>query len=181
MIVRYVDRRHLAKVNQIYVRNERGFNNKRVNTKFILSFVFSIVFALLLISLSSDSVTAVSELQNVRNAEFNMRELYSTQDSGRVVRDRNIATAAGAGRIREDTAQGRLLGRRAALTDARRNLLILRQKLLREHGAGVDGRHSVSGKIAGVRIHSERVVNDIYFLQVDVPLDELMEGVIEIE
>ena len=158
---------------------KRGFDRKRskgIGIKPFLTFALSIVLAFLLVSISYDSVVAVSGPTTEENVDFNVSELYGTQNSGRVVRELNIATAAGVGRITEDTPQGRLLGRRAALTDARRNLLVLRQELLRQ-----GQRHSVSGRIAGVRIHSERVVNDLYFLQVDIPLDELMEGVIGIE
>ena len=110
----------------------------------------------------------------------NVQELVKTQDSGRVVFG-DTATASGVGRITEDTARGRLLGRRAALTDARRNLLILRQKLLREYGVPGSGTRRVSGRVAGVKVHSERIVDGLYFLQVDMPLDKLMEGVVEFE
>ena len=157
----------------------KGINKKRnkgVDSKPFLSLILGVALVFVLISLSSDSFKATSsELKTEVNTDFNMQELYGARNSGRVVRERNIATAAGVGRITEDTPQGRLLGRRAALTDARRNLLILRRELLQGQG------HSVSGRIAGVRIHSERVENNLYFLQVDIPLDELMEGVMEFE
>ena len=104
-------------------------------------------------------------------------DLPETLRSGLLLREQGLATADGVGRIPEDTAQGRLLARRAALTDARRNLLLLRQKL-------VDGKFDpryVSGRIAEVSIHSERVEGDLYFLKVDVPLDRLMKGDVPIE
>lgn len=100
-----------------------------------------------------------------------------TVNSGLLLREQGIATAEGVGRIPEDTAQGRLLGRRAALTDARRNLLVLRQKLL-------DGKfdvRSVSGKIAEVRIYSEKTDGALYYLKVDVPLYRLMKGDVPVE
>lgn len=103
--------------------------------------------------------------------------VLDTQSSGYVLHEQGVATAEGTGRIPEDTAQGRLLGRRAALTDARRNLLILRQKLLR----GKFDARSVSGKIAEVRIHSEKMDGGLYFLKVDVPLNRLMKGDVPIE
>ena len=171
-------------------RVKRNSNRKRsrvVYTRLFLSITLGTALVFLLVSFSSNSVTAISELktegETAGNADFNLQELYGARSSARVVRERNIATADGVGRIMENTPQGRLLGRRGALTDARRNLLILRMELLREHRAGrynAEG-HSVSGNIAGVRIHSERVVNNLYFLQVDIPLDKLMEGAIEIE
>ncbi len=104
-------------------------------------------------------------------------DLPETLHSGLLLREQGLATADGVGRIPEDTAQGRLLARRAALTDARRNLLLLRQRL-------VDGKFdpgSVSGRIAEVSIHSERVEGDLYFLKVDVPLDRLMKGDVPVE
>ena len=182
MTDKYVGQRRSDKKNQIAVRNGRVFNNrnKGINTKLFLSVAFSILFAFALISLSSGSVVATSELED-EGAEFNIQELYSSRNSGRVLHDQNIATAAGVGRIMENTAQGRLLGKRAALTDARRNLLILRRKLLQERGEDAGSTNNVSGRIAGVRIHSERVRDNLYFLQVDIPLDELMEGEFEID
>ncbi len=103
--------------------------------------------------------------------------LPDTESSARVLYGSEIATAEGVGRIPEDTAQGRLLGRRAALTDARRNLLILRKRL-------VEGKFdpgSVSGTIAEVSIHSEKMEGGLYFLEVDVPLKRLLKGDVHIE
>jgi len=178
---KYASCRQLAIVNQIdIVNNRKGYSIGYKNIKPIISLMFSIVFAFALISLSSDSVVATPELRNAGDAEFNIQELYNTQNSGRIIREKNIATATGVGRILDDTVQSRLLGRRAALLDARRNLLILRASLLEERRAVGNGTHGVSGRIAGVRIHSERVKDGLYFLQVDIPLDELMEGEIEI-
>ena len=104
-------------------------------------------------------------------------KLPETMHSGYLLREQEIATAEGVGRIPEDTAQGRLLGRRAALIDARRNLLLLRQKLLE----GKFDARSVSGKIAEVRIHSEKTDGGLYFLKVDVPLNSLMKGDVPVE
>lgn len=104
-------------------------------------------------------------------------DLPETLRSGRLLVESGLATADGVGRIHEDTAQGRLLARRAALTDARRNLLLLRQKIVE----GKFDPSSVSGRIAEVRIHSEKTEGDLYFLKVDVPLDRLMKGDVPVE
>ena len=185
MIVKYDNGKHLARINQIDIINNRVFyRNKGANVlKLCFIFAFSIAFGVLLISFSSDSVVATAELKSGEHQVSDLHKLYDTQNSGRVLWGRNTATAAGVARMAEDTPQGRLLGRRGALTDARRNLLILREKLLNEPKSGWKDtrRQSVSGKIAEVVIHSERVKNDLYFLQVDVALEKLMEGVIEID
>lgn len=99
-----------------------------------------------------------------------------TKSSARIDNEQNVATAEGIGRILDNTSQGKLLGRRAALTDARRNLLILRQELL-----GKKGNYNVSGKISQVRVHSEHSDEKFYYLKVSVPLDILMRGEIEID
>jgi hypothetical protein len=80
----------------------------------------------------------------------------------------------GIGRILEDTDQGKLLARRAALTDARRNLLELRQKLLGDPVFKSGSR--LSGPIAAPDVHSEGIEDDLYFLEIDVPLDSLLEA-----
>ena len=169
-----------VKTNQLdAVRENRrpyGFSISSVLILFI-----SIAFAFALIYLSSEYVVVPEINAAEKSISVNdMQMLYGTQSSGRVILEQNIATAAGVGRITEDTAQGRLLGRRGALTDARRNLLILRQKLLNDANFN-SRRNRVSGSIAGVVIHSEKIKNNLYFLQVDIPLDKLMEGEIDIE
>ena len=96
-----------------------------------------------------------------------------TQNSGRAYPKENRAVASGVGRIREDTAQARLLARRAALLDARRNLLALRRKLF-------DGPYSapagLSGYVGAHKIYGERTEGSLYFLEVEVPLDELLRA-----
>jgi hypothetical protein len=171
---------NIAKTNQIETARENrkpyGFSISSILILFI-----SIAFAFALIYLSSEYV--VIPETNAAEKSINapdMQMLYGTQSSGRVLWDQSIATAAGVGRILEDTAQGRLLGRRGALTDARRNLLILRQKLLNDPNFS-SRKYKISGNIAGVVIYNEKIKNNLYFLQVDIPLDKLMEGEIEIE
>ena len=174
-----------VKTNQLDIvrKNIRPVGTNLYSLMLIL--LISIVFAFTLISLSSESVIAVPGInaeEHKANSQYTQK-LYGTQGSGRVLWEQNIATAAGVGKIPDDTAQGKLLGRRAALTDARRNLLILRQKLLNDDRFSEKDikKFKVSGRIAGVVIHSERIKNNLYFLQVDIPLDKLMEGEIEID
>ena len=92
-----------------------------------------------------------------------------------------LATVTGRGRIAEEGAQGRALARRAALTDARRNFLVLRERLSR--GDSNAGRHRttvVSGKVRASEVHSERIEGSFYILELDVPLDDLVkQGYIE--
>ena len=85
----------------------------------------------------------------------------------------NRAWASGVGRIADDTPQERLLARRAALLDARRNLIALRQELQRTSNfkSGF-----VSGRITGKTqtINAERIDGGLYFLEVEMSIDELM-------
>ena len=93
-----------------------------------------------------------------------------TQYSGKAYPYRNLAVASGVGVIRENSAQGRLLARRAALLDARRNLLALRRELLN----GFSPR-DLSGHVAAHKVVGERVEGNLYFLDVEVPLDALLK------
>jgi hypothetical protein len=84
----------------------------------------------------------------------------------------NRAWALGMGPVRDDTPQGRFLARRAALTDARRNLLRLREELLEAPGvtpAQVSGHLPAQSQ----RILSEKIEDGIYFLELEMRLDEL--------
>jgi hypothetical protein len=186
MIVKYVKNNNgLDMVNKIDIIRVNRRPKRGSNFRMLLFLCMCIIFAFLLISFSSDSVVAVSgtitgeQEDNVRD----MQMFLAMQDSGRILLEQNVATASGAAIIPEDTAQGKLLGRRGALTDARRNLLVLRQKLIEDPDFSVKKvkRNIVSGIIAGVVIHSEVVKNNVYILQVDVPLDKLMEGEIDID
>ena len=93
-----------------------------------------------------------------------------TQYSGRAYPNRNLAVASGVGLIREDSTQGRLLARRAALLDARRNLIALQRELLN----GSSPR-DLSGHVAAHKVVGERVEGNLYFLDVEAPLDALLK------
>lgn len=85
----------------------------------------------------------------------------------------NRALVQGVGRIVQDTAQGRLLARRAALTDARRGLLLLRRSIL-EDPALRERTLWLSGPVPPVRILSERIVGGLYFIEVEAALSRLL-------
>lgn len=92
----------------------------------------------------------------------------------------NIATVTGRGRVNEESAQGRALARRAALLDAQRNLLLLRERLLSDKSYEYRRRITVSGKIKASKIHSERRDGSFYLLELDIGLDDLMrQGCVE--
>jgi hypothetical protein len=102
-----------------------------------------------------------------------------TRDSGVVYNDASGSRVviSGAGRIPDNTAQGKLLARRAALTDARRNLLALRHRLLKDpRFKSQSSVHSVSGRLSGPSqtIRSERVEGGLFFLELDMRLDDLL-------
>ena len=114
------------------------------------------------------------DVRGKETAELGVRN----PEASRVYVSENRVVASGMGRITENTAQGRLLARRAALVDARRNLLVLQRKLLRDSVFQL-GTRSVSGHITARDIHSERIEGDFYFLAVDISLDELLKSNIE--
>ena len=130
-------------------------------------------FLFFLSVLSVLPVTSCMALADQPLSRPDARDLRAmTRDSGRAYPKENIAVASGVGWIREDTAQERLLARRAALLDARRNLLALRRKLL----AGSRAKPELSGHVTAHRIFGERIKGNLYFLEVEVPLDELLEA-----
>ncbi|MDR1622518.1 MAG: hypothetical protein LBS00_09105 [Synergistaceae bacterium] len=97
-----------------------------------------------------------------------------TRDSTKVYMAENRVSTSGVGRIVDDTSQGRLLAKRAALVDARRKLLELRHKLLGEPILQF-GSRSVSGHVIAPQIRSERVRENLYFIDIDVELEELLK------
>lgn len=86
----------------------------------------------------------------------------------------NRVTATGRGRLVGSGAQGRLLARRAAVTDARRNLLLLRERLLTVDPTATRRGSTVSGRVRATAIRSERTEGAFYLLELEMPLDELL-------
>ena len=85
----------------------------------------------------------------------------------------NRAFVRGVGRVVQNTAQGRLLARRAALTDARRGLLSLRQHILAD--PELRGRALwLAGPVPPVRILTERIEGGLYFIEVETALSRLL-------
>lgn len=87
----------------------------------------------------------------------------------------NRISVTGVGRVADDTAQGRLLGRRAAITDARRKLLIQRQRLIGDPRFQTNrGATGVSGFLTGTQtVKGERVRNGVYSVEMEMRIDEL--------
>ena len=81
---------------------------------------------------------------------------------------RDKAISRGVGRIVEG---GESLARRAAIIDAQRGLLILKRSL--EEGAP-PRPESVTGQVPPVKVVSEAVSGDLYFVEVEASLSELM-------
>ena len=85
----------------------------------------------------------------------------------------NRAFVQGVGRVVQNTAQGRLLARRAALTDARRGLLLLRRRILADPELRARALW-LAGPVPPVRILSERIEGGLYFLEVETALSRLL-------
>ncbi len=83
----------------------------------------------------------------------------------------DTAYSQGTGRIIEGSPNAIPLARRAALTDARRGLLILKRELTE----GRPGRYyDVSGTVPPVKILREYESGDIYVVEVEAVLSELI-------
>ena len=99
--------------------------------------------------------------------------LQMTEESLYADWEENRAFVRGVGRVVQDTAQGRLLARRAALTDARRGLLLLRGHIL-EDPALRERTLWLSGPVPPARILSERIEGGLYFIEVETALSRLL-------
>ena len=99
--------------------------------------------------------------------------LQMTEESLYADWQENRAFVRGVGRVVQDTAQGRLLARRGALTDARRGLLSLRQRILAD--PELRGRALwLAGPVPPVRVLSERIEGGLYFIEVETALSRLL-------
>ena len=95
--------------------------------------------------------------------------LNMTRESLRCDTANNTAYVRGVGLIHNNTAQGKLLARRAALTDARRGLLILKRELN-------PGEIKSSGHVPALTILSEGQQGNLYFVEVEAALSELLRN-----
>lgn len=108
------------------------------------------------------------------HAEYTNDELMNMNlKSLRADFTRDTAYSTGAGRIIHDRPNALTLARRTALTEARRGLLILRRELKE----GIPRRpDDVSGHVPPVKILSEFESGDIYVVEVETALSELMRN-----
>lgn len=99
--------------------------------------------------------------------------LQMTEESLYADWQENRAFVRGVGRIVQNTAQGRLLARRAALTDAQRGLLKLRRSIL-EDAALRERMLWLAGPVPPVQILSERIEGGLYFIEIQTALSRLL-------
>ncbi|MDR1944356.1 MAG: hypothetical protein LBQ19_05990 [Synergistaceae bacterium] len=88
----------------------------------------------------------------------------------------NGIVAHGAGRIEGNAPRARLLARRAALTDARRNLLEFRRDFLRETYHR-DGTRGVYGRIGRHSLRAAGIDGNSYKVEIEMTLDEWLTSV----
>lgn len=100
--------------------------------------------------------------------------LQLTRESLNADWQNNTAYVRGVGRISQDDAQGLLLARRAALTDARRGLLFLREKILSSEYKQNLKSSRLSGYVPPLRILSETIDDELYFVEVEADLSLLI-------
>ena len=163
-----------------YPANEKTAGNKsrRAKKRLVFStvlFVSVLLGTCLFLSRAvlSNVISSKPDAGIGSNVEASIKEAEAkTRTSG------NQISVTGVGRVIEDTAQGKLLGRRAAITDARRKLLIQRQQLIGDPRFQTNhGTTNVSGFLTGTqRIKSEGVRNGIYFIEIEMRLSELLHS-----
>jgi len=163
-----------------YTANERTARNNLSRAKKRRIFSTAIFVSVLLGTCLFLSRAVLSDVIGLKpdtglafNAEARIKEAEAkTRTAG------NKISVTGVGRVMDDTAQGKLLGRRAAITDARRKLLIQRQQLLGDPRFQTNhGTTNVSGFLTGTqKINSEGVRNGIYFIEIEMRLSELLHS-----
>ena len=129
--------------------------------KFILAFVLVILNLNYALAEHSNTDLMNMNLKSLR-ADFSKDKAYST----------------GAGRIIHGKSNSLALARRAALSDARRGLLILKRELKEGRPRRPD---DVSGHVPPVKILDEYESGDIYVVRVEAVLSELMRGSKEVK
>ncbi|MDR1965385.1 MAG: hypothetical protein LBQ36_01630 [Synergistaceae bacterium] len=113
-------------------------------------------------SAAEGSVDVAAAVRRLASEKKYLAKIYVT-DGGIVAR--------GTGRIAGNAAQARLLARRAALADARRNLVEFRSDFLRDP-AGKGAPRAVSGRVGRHGLLSAGVDGDTYRVEIEIALDE---------
>ncbi|MBQ6111057.1 MAG: hypothetical protein IJL01_01540 [Synergistaceae bacterium] len=124
---------------------------------------FILAFMLVILNLNLNSY-ALAEHSNTDLMNMNLNSLSA--DFGH-----DKAYSTGAGRIISGQPNSLALARRAALSDARRGLLILKRELEEGRPRRPD---DVSGHVPPVKILDEFESGDIYVIRVEAVLSELM-------
>lgn len=108
-------------------------------------------------------------------AEYSTRELLDmTDNSLRADWENNTAFVRGVALMKTSDPQGIFLARRGALIDARRGLLILRHRLLKSNSQEKISNIEISGNVPPLKMLTEGISNDVYFVEVQVLLTELL-------
>jgi hypothetical protein len=106
----------------------------------------------------------------VRQAQAMSSTSEAAENSGRAYLGENdVVTATGIGKIASLRAASRMSARRAALSDARRNLLIEARRI-RE---GIQGKSNISGHVDHHWIVSERREGNLYKVTLAARLSDL--------
>ena len=127
--------------------------------------------ALLLAVLMPSCVANAAEFQQSDKTTEELRQM--TEVSISADWEANLAFASGVGRVTKNTAQAKLLARRAALLDAQRNLLLLRKRVY-ENPAEKARIARLSGAVPPVTLVSERMEKGLYFVDVKASLSRLL-------
>ena len=122
------------------------------------------------------SFAAFLSIFSVEAKSYTTSELLQmTQESLNADWQTNTAYVRGVGRILQDDSQGLLLARRAALTDARRGLLLLRKEILSSENYKQNSRSlRLSGHVPPLRLLSETISDELYFVEVEAELSRLL-------
>ncbi len=118
----------------------------------------------------------VLSFSGIAFSEYSAIELFEmTKQSLVCDRENNLAFVRGVGKFRASDSRSILLARRAALTSARRGLLILRERILTQDEISPEDLR-ISGTVPPLKLISEDKNPDqkLYFVSVQVSLSELL-------
>ena len=121
------------------------------------------------------SFAAFLSISSVEAKSYTTSELLQmTHESLNADWQTNTAYVRGVGRILQDDSQGLLLARRAALTDARRGLLLLRKEILSSDYKQNSRSLRLSGHVPPLRLLSETINDELYFVEIEAELSRLL-------